>query len=139
MKSKMKYVDAICVSFTVLALLKIILEWIILDTIDNTGSNLLFMFIFTCLSMIILSSYKLFEKIPTLIVMAGQYVIAMGIVFGIVWISGLFSPLSEGAYLDIFISFTIPYVIGSILYYVQLHLEVKNENSMLERIKNAKK
>lgn len=136
--SKTDFFNTACVFFTILALTKIVMEYILLGQMDHTGNNLLFMFAFTCLSLFILNQYSRFENLSPLFIIIAQYIIAMGIVLLIVWIGGHFEQLSLNAYRDIFLSFTIPYIIGAICYYVSLHLEVKKENEMLDRIKKSR-
>lgn len=136
--SKTSFFDTVCVFFTILAISKIVMEYIVSKQMDDTGRNLLFMFAFTCLSLFVLDQYSRFENLSPLIIIIGQYIVAMGIVFFIIWISSHFEQLSTNAYRDIFLSFTIPYIIGAICYYVSLHLEVKRENEMLDRIKKSR-
>ena len=55
------------------------------------------------------------------------------------WISGFFSPLHPKAYVDMFRSFTVPYVIAALVYYGSLYLEVQKANQLLRQIKEDSK
>lgn len=133
--NKKYYLNSICIFFTFLTLAKILLEWIFLDNLDKTGSNLLLAFLFICISIFVLSRYPKFDRFSPLFVIIVQYIIVMLLILGIVWFSGQFTKLSNHAYRDVFISSTVPYVIGAVWYYVELHLEIKKENKMLANIK----
>ena len=62
--------------------------------------------------------------------MIGQYVLVMGIVFLGIWIGGHFSENAPSAYRDMFVSVTIPYVIGAIVYYISFFLQIKKANQV---------
>jgi hypothetical protein len=55
-----------------------------------------------------------------------------------VWVIGQFVELAKSAYRDAFITFTIPFIIGTIAFYIDIWLYVKKQNKMLEFIKNYK-
>ena len=49
-------------------------------------------------------------------------------------IGGFFEPVSKGGYKDTFISFTIPYVFGAIIYYIRVFQSVHRQNRLLQDI-----
>lgn len=136
--NKRYYVNSVCIFFTLLSLAKILSEWIILDTLNDTGVNLLFMFLFICISLLVLMTYRKFDRFSPLLVIVVQYILVMSIILGIVWFSGRFIDLSKNAYRDVFLSSTLPYVIGAVWYYIDLHMEIKRENKILENIKSKR-
>ena len=69
----------------------------------------------------------------------GQYLVILGGIMFTIWVIGHFTELSEYAYLDMFRSFTIPYVIIAGWYYISLFQEIKKANEMLEEIRKEKK
>lgn len=66
-----------------------------------------------------------------------QYLILIGDVMLFTWISGFFEPLHENGYQDMFLSFSIPYAIGVVIYYAALFHEVRTVNRMLLQIKDG--
>ena len=76
---------------------------------------------------------------PLLLVAVLQYVVLIAAVLLFTWISGFFSPLHPKAYVDMFRSFTVPYVIAALVYYGSLYLEVQKANQLLRQIKEDSK
>lgn len=67
-----------------------------------------------------------------------QYLIAMTLVIINVWITGHFVELHPDAYKDAFITFTIPYIIGAIAFYIGILSDVKKQNETLNFIRRKK-
>lgn len=55
------------------------------------------------------------------------------------WMISFFDELHPDGYRDMFWSFTIPYVIGAVIYYVSLFLEIKKANRLLQDMKKEGK
>lgn len=127
----------ICVSYTIISI-----AGTIINMLSGHGANhlnILSMFVFTSIAVLVLSIHRLFENLSPLMMIIIQYAIAMGLVLLYVFIVGLFSPVSEGGYRDIFVSFTIPYIIGGAIYYISVFREAKKQNAMLQEIKSSRK
>jgi len=101
--------------------------------------NLLMMFIWTSIATIVLYCYPLFHKLPPVLAMVIQYVIAQGLILLIIWVSSFFGPLHPNAYRDAVRSFTIPYVIGAAVYYIATFREAKKNNDILQEIRRQEK
>lgn len=127
----------ICVSYTIISILGTIIN--MLSGHQASHLNVLSMFVFTSIAVLVLFMHRLFENLSPLMMMVIQYVIAMGLVFLYVFIIGLFDPVADGGYWDIFRSFTIPYIIGAAVYYVSVFQEAKKQNAMLQEIKENRK
>ena len=127
----------ICVSYTIISIAGTIIN--MLSGHQANHLNVLSMFVFTSIAVLVLSIHRLFETLSPLMMIVIQYVIAMGLVFLYVFIIGLFSPVAEGGYWDIFRSFTIPYIIGAAVYYVSVFQEAKRQNTMLDEINESRK
>lgn len=52
-----------------------------------------------------------------------------------IWVSGHFTQLHPNAYMDMFRSFTVPYGIAALVYYISLYMEVQKANQLLKQIK----
>ena len=63
--------------------------------------------------------------------------VALFFVMLFVFIVGQFNPISEGGYRDIFLSFTVPYVIGACVYYIDVCQTAKKQNELLDKIKKS--
>ena len=127
----------VCVIYTILSLSKIILEAIVQDDFGNYQENLLVMFFLSLAATFVLSQYYRFQEYPLLLCIAVQYVVLIALVMLITWIFGQFHPLHEDAYKDMFWSFTVPYAIGVIIYYISLFHEIKRANQSLKKIKES--
>ncbi len=100
--------------------------------------NLLMMFAWTAIATITLYCYPLFHKLPPLLVMLIQYIIAQGLILLTIWISGFFGDLSPTAYRDAIRSFTIPYIIGAAAYYIATFKAAKDSNAILQEIRKIR-
>lgn len=129
----------VCTVFTLLMLGKILLELIVQGVFGNYQINILLMFGLSLLATFVLSQYYRFQKYPLLVVILGQYILLIGIVMLITWISGRYNELHKNAYRDMFLSFTIPYAIGVIIYYAAVFHEIKSANQALKEMKEHRR
>ena len=136
---KQNFWSVVCKVFTLLLFGKILLEFIVQGVFGNYQENILLMFGLSLLATFVLSQYYRFQKYPLLLVILGQYILLIGVVMLITWIGGLFSELHHNAYRDLFLSFTIPYIIGVIVYYTAVFHEIKSANQALKEIKEYRK
>ena len=125
----------ICVSYTLISIGTTILN--MLSGSENNNMNTISMLVFTSIAVLVLYTHQIFDKVSPLVMIVIQYVIALGLVMLYVFIVGLFDPVAEGGYWDIFISFTIPYVIGALLYYISVFYQAHQQDALLQEIKKA--
>ena len=85
----------------------------------------------------VLSQHYRFQEYPLLLCIVVQYVVLVALVMLVTWLSGRFHPLHEDAYKDMFWSFTVPYLIGVVVYYISLFHDVKRANQSLKKIKES--
>lgn len=129
------FFSGVCIFFTILLFSKFILEYFMNPiTWDNTRTNIVFMFLFCVLSVFILEQHKRFDKLPMVLVLLLQYLIALSVVMLLVWFSGRIEELSEHAYRDVFLSFTLPYIVGAAWYYISLINDANKANTILEHV-----
>lgn len=129
------FFSGVCIFFTILLFTKFILEYFMDSTsLDNTRKNIIFMFLFCVISLFVLEQHKRFDRLPMVVILILQYLVALAVVMLLVWISGRFEELSEHAYRDVFLSYTIPYIFGAAWYYISLFLEAKKANAILDRV-----
>lgn len=129
------FIPTVCVVYTILSISKIVIEAIIQNEFGNYQSNLLMMIFLSFIATLVLSQHYRLQQIPLTLVIIGQYLVLIGGVLLITWISGLYTDLHPNAYRDMLLSFTIPYIIGAVIYYLNLFWEVKNANKILKNIK----
>lgn len=95
------------------------------------------MLLFTSIAILVLSLHHLFDEWPPAVMIAVQYIIAIGLVFLTVCLFSFFEEIGENGYRDILLNFTIPYIIGGMVYYISLFLSVKIQNNLLAQINAA--
>lgn len=132
---KHNFFSVVCAIYTILSLGKIVLEAIVQDIFGNYQENLLIMFSLSLAATFVLSQYYRFQEYPLVLCIVLQYAVLIVLVMFITWISGKFHPLHEDAYKDMFLSFTVPYAIGVVVYYVSIFYEIKRANQQLKKIK----
>lgn len=137
--NRQNFWSVVCIVFTLLLLGKILLEFIVQGVFGNYQENILIMFGLSFLATFVLSQYYRFQKYPLLVVILGQYILLIGVVMLITWMGGWFYELHKDAYRDMFLSFTIPYAIGVIIYYAAVFHEIKVANQALKEIKEHRK
>lgn len=83
----------------------------------------------------VLSQHYRFLNFPLSVVILVQYLILISAVMLLTWFGSFFEPLHENGYRDMFLSFTIPYIIGAVIYYISLLWEIRRVNRTLEEIR----
>ncbi len=124
------FISIVCISFTLIVSGKLLLEKSMGFIDRNYTEN-----IFTCLAISvlatgILSLHYYLQRFPFIPVVIGQYLLLIGVVFASIWIAGHFTENAPSAYRDMFVSVTIPYVLGAIVYYISFFLQIKRANEV---------
>lgn len=133
--NRQNFFPTICTVYTLLVLSKLLIEYIARGLWENYQGNLLTMFVLSLLAVLVLSQHYRFQKYPLAAVILVQYLALIGGVMLFTWISGFFTPLHDTGYRDMFLSFSIPYAIGVVIYYAALFHEVKSANRILRQIR----
>lgn len=133
--NKQNFFSTVCVIFTMLLLGKIGLEFLMQGLFGNYQGNILLMFLLSFLATFVLSQHYRFQKYPLLAVIVGQYVLLIAFVMFITWLGGQAEPLHEDGYRDMFLSFSIPYLIGVVIYYGTVFHEIGRANRALQELK----
>ena len=132
-----QYAQTVCTVYTCVVIWKVIVETLqgVIDV--QYGKNLLIMFLITCLATAILYSYEKMQSFPLIPVIIGQYVLVMGIVLGGIFFAekiGI-TQIDARGYRDLFISVTVPYGVGAIIYYVVFFINIRKANRMLQKMR----
>lgn len=134
--NKNNFFATVCISYTLISLLIILSEVMSVEGLSATHLNLLIGLFMCFLGVFVLSQHYRFERFPPIVVIILQYGVAVFMVTLLVWGTGFFDELHPNAYKDAIRSFTIPYVIGALVYYMRLRIEVKKQNSELQQLKS---
>lgn len=137
MKNKWKeLVLVICVSYTILSMVAAIVNTIAGSQTSNV--NAIMMLILTTISVSVLYLYQLLDRFSPLFTITLQYLIALMLAGIALFIWNLFDEISGNGYLDFFVSFTVFYAIGAVIFYVMTYLETKKMNKLLQDIQADK-
>ena len=123
----------ICISYTIINIGGSIFEAIVNQNRSLCTNNIM-MLMWTSIAVFVLSIHHLFDEWSPLAMILIQYVIALSLVLLTMVIGGFFEPVARGGYKDAFLSFTIPYVIGAIIYYIGVFQSVRRQNQLLQDI-----
>lgn len=137
--NRKNYLSMVCIFYTFLSLCKVVLESFILRNADENQMNFLWMFIIALLATFVISLHYYFQELPVWLVIIGQYLLLLILLMIGLWIYGCFFEVDPNADRDIFLSFTVPYMIGAAFYYIKFYLEVRKANNLLFMIKKEKK
>lgn len=136
--NKHNFINVLCITYTIISLFACIFESIIYKEISHDHFNMLLMFILSIVSILVLSQHYRFDNIPTLILIIIQYIVALLCTTIIMLFLSNFIEVSTGGYKDMFISFSILYLLGTIIYYITLKIQVNKQNKVLKEIKKEK-
>ncbi len=136
---KKSFFPVVCVVYTCLSVGKIVLETAMGVEFGNYQQNLIFMLLLSVLATLVLSQHYRLNRLPLALVILLQYAVLIGAVMLLTWMISFFDEMHPDGYRDMFWSFTIPYVIGAVIYYVSLFLEIKKANRLLQDMKKEGK
>ena len=120
--TRKNFISIVCISFTLIVCGKLLLEAAMDFTDIYYTQNIFLCLGFSVLITVILSIHYYLRQFPFIPVFLGQYVVTVGIVFLGIWIAGFFTDEAPTAYKDMFISITIPFFAGALIYYLTLFL-----------------
>lgn len=126
----------ICVSYMLISVTSAVLS-LITGHASTSNWNEIFMLIWTSIAVITLSIHHLFDELPPLFMIVIQYVIAMGLVLLTVCFAGFVEAVGEINYLNVVINFSIPYVIGAVVYYISVFRTAKRQDALIQEIQEA--
>lgn len=132
---KNEFWPTVCVCYTLISLGKIALEYFTQGAWGNEQANFVLIFVICFFATFVLSQHYRLDRFPLPLVIIGQYVVLLAGIFLFLWISGQIVPLGEHAYRDMFRSFTVPYIIGAVVYYAAYFAQVKKANQRLDNLR----
>lgn len=135
---KKNFVPILCCTYTFLSLLNIGLELLVRREVDWSQINNLQIFSISAVAIFLLSQQYRLEKLPLIAAGIIQYLIFIGSVMGYVWVGSFFMEIAPNGYRDMWVSSTIFYLIGVVVYYIEAFRSVKRQNIMLNEIKEQR-
>ena len=132
--NKRNFVSIVCIFFTLITCGKLLYERALNFTDRYYTDNIFTILGFSVLITLILSLHFYLQKFPFWLVIIAQYSLTVGIVFLAIFIHGRFSTNAPTAYWDMFVSITIPFFIGALVYYICFFIQIKRANIVLEKL-----
>ena len=123
----------ICISYTIISVAVAILN-LALGYEQTHNLNAIAMFLWTSIAVLVLSIHHWFDEWLPLAMIVVQYVIAMGLVLLVTFVLARIDGISEGGYIDAVRSFTIPYIIGALVYYISLFRAAGRQDKIIQEI-----
>ena len=130
------YLLDLCCSYTIISVIGAIIN--IISGYQTNNANVVMMFIFCNIAVFVLSIHKLFEAFSPLAMIIIQYILALVLIFLVIFIASFIEPVSPRGWFEFFRSFTIPYIIGAALYYYKVFKETKEQDEMIKEIQKHK-
>ena len=130
------YLLDLCCSYTIISVIGAIIN--IFSGYQTNNANVVMMFIFCNIAVFVLSIHKLFDAFSPLAMIIIQYVLAIVLIFLVIFITSFIEPVSPRGWFEFFRSFTIPYIIGAALYYYRVFKETKEQDEMIKEIQKQK-
>ena len=132
--NKRNFVSIVCIFFTLITCGKLLYERALNFTDRYYTDNIFTILGFSVLITLILSLHFYLQKFPFWLVIITQYALTVGIVFLAIFIHGRFSTNAPTAYWDMFVSITIPFIFGALVYYICFFIQIKRANKVLEKL-----
>ena len=136
--NKKNVIPIICITYTVISIGYTIFEIIINGKMNPTQLNIFLFLVLSILGVAVLSQHYRFNLFSPLAMIIMQYMIAEIIILASLKIASFFVDIHPDGYRDMTLSFSVPYLIGALIYYIRLRLEVKKQNQLLRIIKEQK-
>ena len=136
--NKKNVIPIICITYTVISIGYTIFEIIINRKMNPTQLNIFLFLVLSILGVAVLSQHYRFNRLSPLAMIVMQYMIAEIIILASLKIASFFVDIHPDGYRDMTLSFSVPYLIGALIYYIRLRLEVKKQNQLLHIIKEQK-
>lgn len=135
---KKNVLPIICIAYTFVSMFLTIFEIIVRKEMNPTQLNIFLFLILSMLGIGVLSQHYRFERYSPLAMVLIQYLLAVSIIVVSLWIASFFVDIHPNGYKDMTVSFSVPYGIGAIIYFICLKVEVKKQNALLNTIKKKR-
>ncbi len=137
--NKKNIVPVVCMTYTFISMMLTLSEVIAKRKVNPTQLNMFLCLLLSILGVLVLSQHYRLERFSPLAMVIIQYVAAVAIILISLKAASYVTDVHPDGYRDMILSFSIPYFIGAVVYYISLMLEVRKQNRILEKIKKDKK
>lgn len=137
--NKKNIVSVVCITYTSISITLAVLEVIAKGKMNPTQLNMFLCLLLSILGVLILSQHYRLERFSPLAMVIIQYVVAVAVILISLKAASYITDVHPSGYRDMILSFSIPYFIGAVVYYISLMLEVRKQNRILEKIKKDRK
>lgn len=124
-----------CQAFTIVALAGMVLDVTWKKSMNYSQFNLLMIAFCCAITILILSQTYHLEFLSPLVIIIIQYITATAAIGVLVRISSFWDPVAPHGYRDAFVTFSIPYAIGEMIYWNIRKKEIRRQNEDLQMIK----
>ena len=135
--NKKNVISVICITYTAVSIALTTYEIIVVGKMNPTQLNMFLFFILSVLGVGVLSQHYRFTRFSPLAVIIIQYLIAEAVILISLKAASILVNIHPDGYRDMTLSFSVPYGIGVIIYYLRLRLEVRKQNQLLEQLKRT--
>lgn len=136
---KKNVISIICITYTVVSILLTGFEIVMKGKLNPTQLNMILFLLLSILGVAVLSQHYRLERFSPLTMIVIQYAIAITAILLTLKIASYFVDIHPDGYKDMTLSFSVPYFIGTIIYYLCLRIEVRKQNQILRSIREHKK
>lgn len=137
--NKKNIVSVVCITYTFVSVSLTTFEIIINKAINPTQLNLFLFLIFSILGVGVLSQHYRLERFSPVTMLLIQYLCAIAIIFIGTKTAACFADIHPDGFRDLTLSFSVPYAIGAVIYYISLWLEVRRQNQIIKKMKESGK
>jgi hypothetical protein len=136
--NKKNVIPIICITYTIVSIVLTIFEIFNNREMKPAQLNIFLFLLLSVLGVGVLSQHYRLERFSPLTMIIIQYLIAIAIILISLKVVSHFADIHPNGYRDMTISFSIPYFIGTVIYYVSLRMEVRKQNLILDKLKSQK-
>lgn len=136
--NKKNVIPIICITYTIVSIVLTIFEIFNNREMKPAQLNIFLFLLLSILGVGVLSQHYRLERFSPLTMIIIQYLIAIAIILISLKVVSHFVDIHPNGYRDMTISFSIPYFIGTVIYYVSLRMEVRKQNLILDKLKSQK-
>lgn len=136
---KKNVIPIICITYTVVSILLTGFEIVMKGKLNPTQLNMILFLLLSILGVAVLSQHYRLERFSPLTMIVIQYAIAITAILLTLKTASYFVDIHPDGYKDMTLSFSVPYFIGTIIYYLCLRIEVRKQNQILRSIREHRK
>lgn len=136
--NKKNFFPTVCVAYTIISISNIIFE-VVNKIAPWSQFNNLQIFFISLFAIFLLSQQYRLEVLPLPLAIIIQYTCFISTIMFYMWVISHYTKVHPNGYRDMFVSSTVCYMIGVVIYEISAFIEVKKQNQDLKYIKEKLK